>query len=117
MVRAKSVPWLLEVVVLLALACGGETRMLHAQASLASDPNAAVTDPCIDPATHSAIKAAFRLLCSRGEVPVAGRTSEKAIVIGFLGGFVKGNDVKHPEVLFVNYLRIRYVPIVHAAVF
>ena len=45
------------------------------------------------------------------------RTGQKAIVIGFLGGFVKRNDVKHPEVLFANYLRSRYGPTVSAAVF
>jgi len=45
------------------------------------------------------------------------RPAHNAIVIGFLGGFTKRNEVKHPEVLFANYLNSRYSPNVHAAVF
>jgi len=116
--RANGIKFLLRVVVLLALACSGKTRTLHAQASFTPDSNAAViTDPCTDPSTPFAIKDAFRLVCSREGVSVTNRTTQKAIVIGFLGGFVKRNDVNHPEVLFANYLRSRYGPIVRAAIF
>jgi hypothetical protein len=38
------------------------------------------------------------------------------IVIGFVGGFVSRDDVKHPEVQFAAYLRDRY-PTIHAEVF
>jgi len=38
-------------------------------------------------------------------------------VIGFLGGFTKRNDVKHPEVLFTDYLNSRYGSALHAEVF
>ena len=48
---------------------------------------------------------------------MANRPVQRAIVIGFLGGFVRQGDVKHPEVLFANYLRVRYGPFVQAAVF
>ncbi len=34
-----------------------------------------------------------------------------------MGGFVKRDDVKHPEVLFATYLRRRYGPAVHVNVF
>lgn len=39
------------------------------------------------------------------------------IIIGFVGGFVKRNDVKHPEVHFAAFLRNSYPPGVHAEVF
>jgi pimeloyl-ACP methyl ester carboxylesterase len=38
-------------------------------------------------------------------------------VIGFVGGFVKPDDVKHPEVEFSALLRERYPSVVHAEVF
>jgi len=40
----------------------------------------------------------------------------KAIIIGFVGGFVKHDDARHPEVQFAAYLRDRY-PSVQAEVF
>jgi len=41
----------------------------------------------------------------------------KAIVIGFVGGFVKSDDVRHPEVTFAALLRDMDPAIVHAEVF
>ncbi len=41
----------------------------------------------------------------------------KAIIIGFVGGFVKHDDPKHPEVQFAAYLRDRYSSGVYAEVF
>jgi pimeloyl-ACP methyl ester carboxylesterase len=38
------------------------------------------------------------------------------IIIGFVGGFVRREDTKHPEVQFAAYLRDRY-PFAHAEVF
>jgi hypothetical protein len=115
--RVKGAQFLLQVLILLAWICGGETRLLYAQSPFVANSAAESIDPCTDPSTHSAIKDAFRLVCSRAGVPVANRTAHKVLVIGFLGGFVKRNDVKHPEVLFANYLRRRYDPVVRAAVF
>src|SRR5215470_5564274 len=90
LLRAKRIQFLPQAVVILALACGGETRILQAQSSVASNRNAVgITDPCTDPSTHLAIKDAFRLVCSREVVPVATRNVQEAIVIGFLGGFAK----------------------------
>lgn len=60
------------------------------------------------------MKDAFRLLCSRERVIAL---NHQAIVIGFLGGFVKRDDVKHPEVAFATYLRGRYGPAVNVEVF
>ncbi len=43
-------------------------------------------------------------------------TNRNVIIIGFVGGFVSRDDVKHPEVQFAAYLRDRY-PTIHAEVF
>jgi len=106
------------VIVLLALTACAETSIAQDQASFSSDGSATkVTDPCSDPSVHAAIKEAFHLVCAKEKVPAADEGTQEAIVIGFVGGFVRRNDVKHPEVLFANYLRSRYGSIVHAAVF
>jgi hypothetical protein len=44
-------------------------------------------------------------------------TTPKTIVIGFVGGFARRDDVKHPEVQFAAQLRNRYASQVHAEVF
>jgi hypothetical protein len=94
---------------------GIQSRIAHAQSSLpASGSLADLTNPCTDPSTHAAVKDAFRLLCSKERVPAL---DHQAIVIGFLGGFVKRDDVKHPEVVFTTYLRSRYGPAVNAETF
>jgi hypothetical protein len=42
---------------------------------------------------------------------------QKTIVIGFVGGFVRNDDSRHPEVQFAAYLRNRYPSTVYAEVF
>jgi hypothetical protein len=117
--RVKRTQFLLRLSIVLVAACGNDTQVLYAQAPFgAANSNAAdIINPCTDLSIHPAIKDAFRLVCLRKDVPDANPTAQKAIVIGFLGGFVKPNDVKHPEVLFANYLRRRYGPNLRAAVF
>jgi hypothetical protein len=44
-------------------------------------------------------------------------TIPKIIVIGFVGGFAKRDDAKHPEVQFAAQLRVRYSSQIHAEVF
>jgi len=52
------------------------------------------------------------------EMPAAPNSSvPKAIVIGFVGGFAKRDDLKHPEVQFAASLRQRYPSQVYAEVF
>ena len=41
----------------------------------------------------------------------------RVIVIGFMGGFAKSDDPKHPEVQFAQYLREQYRSDIHAEVF
>ena len=47
----------------------------------------------------------------------ADSTIPKIIVIGFVGGFAKRDDAKHPEVQFAAHLRVRYSSQIHAEVF
>jgi pimeloyl-ACP methyl ester carboxylesterase len=47
----------------------------------------------------------------------ADSTIPKIIVIGFVGGFAKRDDAKHPEVQFATYLRLVYSSQIHAEVF
>lgn len=113
----KDTPFVWRIV-LIVLACGGITGISLAQSLLpSSSSGAGITDPCVNPSTHSAIKDAFRLVCAREGMPAASCIGQKAIVIGFLGGFVRRNDVKHPEALFADYLNSRYGPALHAEVF
>lgn len=116
--RTRGSNWIqlaYRVLILLAFACGIQPRIAHAQSSiLASGSPAKLTNPCTDPSTHAAIKDAFRLMCAKERVP---SHSQKAIVIGFLGGFVKRDDVRHPEVVFADYLRWRYPQSVSVEVF
>jgi hypothetical protein len=46
-----------------------------------------------------------------------GGNARKLIVIGFMGGFAKSDDQKHPEVQFSQYLREHYRSDIHAEVF
>jgi hypothetical protein len=55
-------------------------------------------------------------LHSHAEVENGGN-ARKVIVIGFMGGFAKSDDPKHPEVQFAQYLQEHYRFDIHAAVF
>ena len=72
---------------------------------------------CGESISHGSGIAALRLVClkeSRGTEDIALR---HVIVIGFVGGFVKHDDVRHPEVEFAGLLRERYPSVIHAEVF
>ena len=113
--RLNGIQLAVRVLVLFVLTGGIQLRLAHAQSSLpASGRPPDLTNPCTDPSTHAAVKDAFRLVCSKEPVLAV---NQRAIVIGFLGGFVKPDDVKHPEVAFASYLRSRYGPAVNVQVF
>jgi len=63
------------------------------------------------------VKQALRMVCQRNYETGNNAPARKAIVIGFVGGFVKSNDVRHPEVNFAALLRERDPAIVQAEVF
>lgn len=75
------------------------------------------TAPCQDPSTSLALRETLRLVCSRERIGDITHDVRKAIILGFVGGFVKPDDVKHPEVLFATYLQNRYGPAVHVEIF
>jgi pimeloyl-ACP methyl ester carboxylesterase len=67
--------------------------------------------------TPSALRETLRLVCSTKPIEPANRDIRKSIILGFVGGFVKRDDINHPEVLFATYLQNRYGSAVHAVVF
>jgi hypothetical protein len=56
-------------------------------------------------------------LCLQRRAVGADSTTGRLIVIGFVGGFVKHDDTKHPEVQFAARLRDRYAPGIYAEVY
>ncbi len=62
-------------------------------------------------------EAALHLVCLRDNSGIRNMTVEKTIIIGFVGGFVRSSDIKHPEVQFAARLREAYPSTVHAEVF
>ena len=72
---------------------------------------------CSESMPANAVKAALRLVCLRNSSGIRNMAVEKAIIIGFVGGFVRSDDKKHPEVQFAAHLRKAYPSAVHAEVF
>jgi pimeloyl-ACP methyl ester carboxylesterase len=72
---------------------------------------------CREPKADQAAEAALRLVSLRGPLGAEDMTLRSVIVIGFVGGFVRHDDARHPEVQFAALLRERYPPVVHAEVF
>jgi hypothetical protein len=72
---------------------------------------------CEETAAPPWLKDVFRQVCLRKRTAMADSTIQKVIVIGFVGGFVKADDRRHPEVQFAAYLRDRYPVGIHAEVF
>jgi hypothetical protein len=76
-----------------------------------------IPDPCKDPSLPPALRDALSLVCSRPRVEDTNQRIREAIIFGFVGGFVKPNDMKHPEVLFAKYVQSRYGAGVHVGIF
>jgi len=93
------------------------------QSSMAGDrtktPPPSATEPgiCAQSITETGVKAALRLVCFQDTAGIKNSAIEKAIIIGFVGGFVRPDDVRHPEVQFASYLQETYPSEVHAEVF
>lgn len=107
------------VVLILFLTFPSRLGIAHAQdvsSAVHVDHTGTIANPCHDPLTPPAVREALGLVCLREPAGVANRGIRKAIILGFVGGFVKRDDVKHPEVLFAAYLRRRYGPAVHVEV-
>ena len=72
---------------------------------------------CADSTSDQSVRAALRRVCLQQPNVQRALIPRNAIVIGFVGGFVKRNNKKHPEVQFAEYLRQSYPSAVHAEVF
>jgi len=72
---------------------------------------------CGESMPAESVKAALRLVCLGEHEGRGSITTRNAIIIGFVGGFVRRDDIKHPEVHFAEYLRQTYPSNVHAEVF
>jgi hypothetical protein len=120
--RVGRVHTVVIVILILTISLPGRLGIAHAQdvssVSYVDHKRArSVADPCQDPLTPSALRETLRLVCSRKPIEPANRDIRKAIILGFVGGFVKRDDINHPEVLFATYLQNRYGSAVHAGVF
>jgi len=97
---------------LLAFLCGA-TPHVTAQLSSAAKKDIHSLEPpstpvCENGELNTQVKAALRLVCAMRGSDQAPAFAEGLIVIGFLGGFAKNGDARHPEVWFGNYLREVY---------
>jgi hypothetical protein len=70
---------------------------------------------CQETFVPSSLKDALRQVCLRKPAAIA--DSRNTIIIGFVGGFVKHDDPRHPEVQFAAYLRDHYASGLHVEVF
>jgi len=75
------------------------------------------TSICEETAASSPLRDTFRQACLRKRPALPDSAIPKTIIIGFVGGFVKRDNAKHPEVQFAAYLRDRYPSAIHAEVF
>jgi hypothetical protein len=78
-----------------------------------------LTTSVCDPRATSSAREALRLVCQQESADrrPSQVVSTETIVIGFVGGFVKADDTRHPEVLFASYLREHYPSAINVKVF
>ncbi|MGC2182640.1 MAG: hypothetical protein WA637_05130, partial [Terriglobales bacterium] len=79
--------------------------------------NATPRSVCLNSNADQSVQAALHLVCLRERLGAEDITLSNVMVIGFVGGFVRHDDVRHPEVEFAGLLRERYPSVVHADVF
>ncbi len=72
---------------------------------------------CGETTSPSAAKDALRLLCFRRNALTDEVIVGRAIVVGFVGGFVNHDDLSRPEVQFARFLHQRYPSAVRVEVF
>jgi len=106
-----------------AVLCLASPSTAHGQALSLTD---AVTIPppgvpaaaiCQETFVPASLKNALRQVCLRKPPAIANSYTQKTIIIGFVGGFVRHDDPKHPEVQFAAYLRDRYASGTYVEVF
>jgi hypothetical protein len=117
--RAKFVIWM--KVLLAAAICSGSwiayPQTFRSSGQRASERELGVGSVCDNTAINPAASQALRLTCQHAPVRTMSSTSTQVIVIGFAGGFVNPDDLRHPEVLFASYIRDHYGNKIHARIF
>lgn len=108
--------WMVLAATCLVPPCFGQSSTASEEAKIRLR---AVTEPaiCGKSMPENSVKAALRLVCLRDTLGIRNMVVEKAMIIGFVGGFVRSDDMKHPEVQFAAHLREAYPSEVHAEVF
>jgi hypothetical protein len=79
--------------------------------------NATPPMACGELSSNQQAQAALRLVCLKERLGAEDIYLRNVIVIGFVGGFVKHDDMRHPEVQFAGWLRQSYPSTLHAEVF
>ena len=113
--------WKLRALLVLAgtclvSACFGQSSTVSKETEIRGH-SAAAPATCSGSVPTNPVEAALHLVCLRDNSGIRNRVVEKTIIIGFVGGFVRSNDMKHPEVQFAARLREAYPSAVHAEVF
>lgn len=94
----------------------GQAKVLSEEANIRFG-NTTPRSVCQNSNADQSVQAALRLVCLRERLGAEDITLRNVIVIGFVGGFVRHDDVRHPEVRFAGLLRERYPSVMHAEVF
>ena len=108
--------WIVVAGTCLSPPCFGQSSTVSEGAEIRL-PSVAEPAICSESIPANAVKAALRLVCLRNSSRIRNMAVEKAIIIGFVGGFVRSDDMKHPEVQFAAHLSEAYRSAVHAEVF
>lgn len=106
-----------------AVLCLASPSTAHGQALSLTDavtiqpPGVPAAAICQETFVPASLKNALRQVCLRKPPAIANSYTQKTIIIGFVGGFVRHDDPKHPEVQFAAYLRDRYASGTYVEVF
>ena len=108
--------WMVVAATCVVSPCFGQSSSASEEAKIRLR---SVTEPaiCGESMPEDGVKAALRLVCLRDTLAIRNMAGQKAIIIGFVGGFVRSDDMNHPEVQFAAHLREAYPSEVHAEVF
>ena len=108
--------WMVVAATCVISPCFGQSSSASEEAKIR---RRSVTEPaiCGQSMPENGVKAALRLVCLRDTLGIRNMAVEKAIIVGFVGGFVRSDDMNHPEVQFAAHLREAYPSEVHAEVF
>jgi hypothetical protein len=108
--------WMVVAATCVVSPCFGQSSSASEEAKIRLR---SVTEPaiCSESMPEDSVKAALRLVCLRDTLGIRNMTVQKAIIVGFVGGFVRSDDMNHPEVQFAAHLREAYPSEVHTEVF